>query len=93
MNHIVLETFDCELPMEDCKASFYESFGVEIMCGNKANKYEEMLKLEQENIKGCLIISKENPQRLFAIFALSLMIGAGYHTVHANNQCMLCSLH
>ena len=49
------------------------------------------VKIEARKYKRCLIISKENPQRLFQYF-FHVMTSALYRTVPPVNPCMLCDL-
>ncbi len=64
-------------PIENHKASTAENY--------KGNNWSK-------KYKRCLIISKEKPQKLFALSIPCLMTGTLYRTVPPNNPCMLCGL-
>ena len=48
------------------------------------------VKIRGKKYKRCLIISKENPQRLFVLFVSCLVTSALCPTIPPNNPCMLC---
>ena len=54
-------------------------------------KWQETLKVKigATKYKRCFIISKEKPQKLFALFVTCLMIDALYRTVPRNNLCIV----